>query len=134
VAIAAAKLGWPSVLALDYDAAAVEATVENAARNGAELDARRYDLRTDPVETAVAPTVVANLLAPLLLTWAGRLATAAALPELVIASGLLEHEGDRVAQAFAALGLTETRRLAAGDWLALVLARYAVIPDAPGLS
>jgi ribosomal protein L11 methyltransferase len=122
LAIAAAKLGWSPVMALDYDAAAVEATNETARGTGVALAARRYDLCTDPVETPVAPVVTANLLAPLLVTWAERLATAAERPELVIASGLLEHEGNRVAQAFAALGLSETRRLTGGDWLALVLA------------
>jgi ribosomal protein L11 methylase PrmA len=41
----------------------------------------------------------------------------------VIASGLLEHEGDRVADAFAARGLTERARRARGEWLALLLTR-----------
>jgi ribosomal protein L11 methyltransferase len=132
LAITAAKLGWGPVLALDYDAAAIEATIENAGRNGVVLEARRYDLHTDPVETSVASAVTANLLAPLLVTWAGRLATAAECPELVIASGLLEREADRVAQAFAGLGVNETRRLTRGDWIALVLASRT--PNAPGLS
>jgi ribosomal protein L11 methyltransferase len=123
LAIAAAKLGWGPVLALDYDRAAVEATLENARANAVELQCRRYDLRTDPVTASVAPTVAANLLAPLLLRWAERLTSVAPRPDRVIAGGLLRSEGDAVAHAFAGVGLRETRRLAGGDWIALLLER-----------
>ena len=119
--IAAAKLGWAPVAALDLDAAAVEATLVNAGRNGVRLEVERYDLRRDPVERSVAPTVMANLLAPLLITWAERLRPAAERPQTVIASGLLGGECDRVAEAFASLGLDEAQRLARGEWAALVL-------------
>jgi ribosomal protein L11 methyltransferase len=121
LAIAAAKLGWGPVVALDREPVAVEATRENARRNGVHLEVARYDLRSDEVGTSVAPTVAANLLAPLLVTWAVRLAGARGLPERVIASGLLESEGDRVAEAFSAIGLSETRRVTQGEWAALVL-------------
>jgi ribosomal protein L11 methyltransferase len=120
LAIAAARLGWAPVVALDYDPAAVEATLENAERNGVELEVRRFDLRSEP--TPVAGTVAANLLGPLLLAWAGQ---APELPERLIASGLLAHEGDRVAAAFAARGLEERARRAGGEWLALLLERIA---------
>ncbi|HEY2161906.1 MAG TPA: 50S ribosomal protein L11 methyltransferase [Solirubrobacteraceae bacterium] len=116
LAIAAAKLGFAPVLALDYDPAAIEATIENALRNGVDVEVRRFDVRTEQVP--LAPTVAANLLAPLLLAWAER---AEVLPDRVIASGLLEHEGDRVAEAFAARGLRELERRAFAGWLALVL-------------
>jgi ribosomal protein L11 methyltransferase len=116
LAIAAAKLGFAPVLALDYDPAAIEATIENALRNGVDVEVRRFDLRTEQVPEAL--TVAANLLAPLLLEWASR---AEELPGQVIASGLLEHEGDRVAEAFAARGLREHGRRACAGWLALVL-------------
>jgi ribosomal protein L11 methyltransferase len=123
LAIAAARLGWDPVVALDYDPASVEATTDNARVNGVEIEVRRHDLRADPV--TVAPTVAANLLRPLLLTWAARLATLppAALPEIVIASGLLVGEADEVAGGFAAVGLEEARRLDSGEWAALLLQR-----------
>lgn len=63
-----------------------------------------------------APTIVANLLRPLLL--ALRLAEP---PRTLVAGGLLAHEGDEVAGAMAAHGLRETRRLEEGGWIALVL-------------
>ena len=121
LAITAAKLGWTPVLALDFDPAALEATSENALRNGVELECRRYDLRSDPVDRSIAPTVAANLLAPLLVQWASRLREGGRLPERVIASGLLRREADRVTEEFAPLGLRETKRLAGGDWIAVVL-------------
>ncbi len=123
LAIAAARLGWAPVLALDNDPAAVEAAGKNARVNGVALEVGRYDLRADPVELAVAPTVAANLLAPLLLAWARRLHSASALPGTIIASGLLPEEGDAVAAAFAALGFQEAERRPAGGWLALRLDR-----------
>ena len=48
LAIAAAKLGFAPVAALDSDRAAVEATLRNARDNGVALDrVERYDLRRD---------------------------------------------------------------------------------------
>jgi ribosomal protein L11 methyltransferase len=121
LAVSAAKLGWDPVVALDHDEAAIEATAENTHRNAVAVEPRRYDLRTDPVEASVAPTVAANLLAPLLTTWAARLTESSILPERVIAGGLLTDECDRVAEAFEQLGLRDTRRLGSGDWVALLL-------------
>jgi len=39
----------------------------------------------------------------------------------VIASGLLAHEGDEVAAAFAGRGLGEVARRRDGEWVALLL-------------
>ncbi len=121
LAIAAARLGWDPVVALDYDPASVEATVDNARVNGVAISVARHDLRVDPVATGRA--VAANLLRPLLLAWASRLVDAPSLPETVIASGLLVGEADEVAGAFAALGLVETARRESGEWAALLLER-----------
>jgi ribosomal protein L11 methyltransferase len=122
LAIAAARLGWDPVVTLDYDPASVEAAIDNARANRVAIEVRRHDLRTDPV--ASAPTVAANLLRPLLLTWAARLAAAAVtIPARVIASGLLVGEADEVAGAFGGLGLVEAARRESGDWSALLLER-----------
>ncbi len=120
--IAAARLGWGSVLALDFDPLAVEATLENASVNGVAetVSARRFDLRSAPVPAA--PLVLANLLGPLLLTWCSQLARGVAEPpERVIASGLLEREADSIAEAFAGVGLREDDRRVRGEWAALQL-------------
>jgi ribosomal protein L11 methyltransferase len=115
LAIAAAALGWSPVLALDNDPASLAATRANAAVNCVELAVRRHDLRTDPPPRA--PTIVANLLGPLLLTLAERIVA----PERLIASGLLISEADRIAAAFAAAGLAESQRRERGEWAALLL-------------
>lgn len=131
LAIAAAKLGYGPVLALDNDRESVLATVANAAVNGVEIDARRFDLRgealpwlawdgngdgvpavlsapatSDRREHEAGRTVaLANLLRPLLLELADTMSvlSPAALPRdlHLIASGLLREQADEVAEAFA---------------------------------
>lgn len=121
LAIAAAKLGWDPVAGVDHERESVEATGANAAVNGVAVDARRFDLLRDgPAPTA--PTVVANLLRPLLLAVA-RAGFAGPPPERLIISGLLREQADEVAAAFAAHGLHETARRTGGDWAAVLLCR-----------
>ncbi len=121
LAIAAARLGWEPVLALDSDPASISATEENARRNGVVIDARRHDLRAGEIPTA--QTSAANLSSALLLDLVGRLPDGPRLPERMIASGLLIAEADEVAAAFAARELGERRRRSAGDWAALLFER-----------
>jgi len=124
LAIAAAKLGWPSVLALDYDPLCIEATAENATVNGVALAGiQRFDLRSEPVPAA--RLVLANLLAPLLALWAGRMRVDGTTeqPGQIIASGLLAAEADDVTLSFARAGYDELRRLQRGEWAALLLTR-----------
>jgi ribosomal protein L11 methyltransferase len=121
LAIAAAKLGYAPVLAIDHDPLAVEATRANAAANGVAVEAQRVDLRTDALPAP--PTVLANLLRPLLLIVAERMPDPP--PHTLIASGLLPDEADEVAVAFAARGLRERARRVEGDWAALALALAA---------
>jgi ribosomal protein L11 methyltransferase len=118
LAIAAARLGYQPVLALDNDPASVQATADNAAVNGVDLEVRRFDLRSEDVPPA--ETVTANLLGPLLRAWAPRLAAA---PARLIASGLLVAEADGIAEAFAGVGLREADRRESGEWGALLLER-----------
>jgi ribosomal protein L11 methyltransferase len=120
LAIAAAKLGWTPVLGLDHERESVEATAENAAVNGVELEVRRFDLRDERVPSA--PTVLANLLRPLLLRIAAD-GFDGEPPQALVASGLLVHEADEVATAFTAHGLHERSRRSDGEWAALILTR-----------
>jgi ribosomal protein L11 methyltransferase len=123
LAIAATRLGYKPVLALDNDPASLRAAIDNARANRVEIEVRRHDLRVDPVPEA--GTVAANLLGPLLRAWAASLARAGAgaVPQRLIASGLLAHEADGVAEAFGAVGLREVARRASGEWAALVMER-----------
>jgi ribosomal protein L11 methyltransferase len=116
LAIAAAKLGFDPVTAVDFDPLSVQATRDNAAVNDVTLNVARCDLRSDPIPTA--PTVLANLLRPLLLDYVARLTEP---PRTLIASGLLTHETDEIATAFAAHGLRERDRRERGEWAALLL-------------
>jgi ribosomal protein L11 methyltransferase len=121
LAIAAAKLGFAPVLALDNDPAAVQAARANALRNSVEIEVRRHDLRRHP--PVAARIVLANLLGPLLLQWAQRLAELrpCSRPACVIAGGLLVSECAAVVEAFAPLGFAERERRSSGEWAALRL-------------
>jgi ribosomal protein L11 methyltransferase len=116
LAIAAAKLGWSPVRGFDTEPAALRAAAENAAANDVELELDRLDVRSATLPEA--PTVVANLTAPLLRALAGGLAGA---PRVLVCSGLLGDEADAVADAFAAASLREALRRERGDWAALLL-------------
>jgi len=117
LAIAAAKLGFGPITAVDHEVAAIEATESNARDNGVTLGrVARVDLRAEPAP--VESVTVANLVRPLLLRVAELLPEQ---PETLIASGLLEGEEDEVATAFAPL--RERRRLRLQEWSALLLTR-----------
>jgi ribosomal protein L11 methyltransferase len=120
LAIAAAKLGLGPVLGVDHERESVQATRDNAAANGVAVAVERFDLIRDGAAPS-APTVVANLLRPLLLAVAER-GFAGDPPRTLVASGLLAHEADEVAAAFAARhGLREAARRHGGEWAALLL-------------
>lgn len=86
LSVAAARLGFGPVWALDRDPLAVEATRENAARNGVGVTASVADMLTDPLPAA--PLWLANLELGLL----ERLLRRPDLPRAIVASGLLESE------------------------------------------
>jgi ribosomal protein L11 methyltransferase len=127
LAIAAARLGFEPVLAIDNERESVEAARVNAVANDVVIEARRLDLREQPLpwlsghDATRAPIVVlANLLRPLLLELAQRITVA---PTQMIASGLLVEQVDEVAGAFAEqLGMRERRRSRSGEWAAVWLA------------
>ncbi len=115
LAIAAARLGFGPVTALDSDPLALAATESNARENGVALDrVQRVNLREQPAPTA--DLVTANLMRPLLLRVAELMPER---PRALIASGLLDHEADEVAAAFSPL--RERRRVLAKGWCALLL-------------
>jgi ribosomal protein L11 methyltransferase len=121
LAIAAAKLGFDPVLAVDHEPAALDAARANAAANGVELGVERVNLREQ--EAPFGETVVANLTAPLLLELAARLkARPDWIPRRLVCSGLLAREVEAVSEAFSEAGLEERRRRASGDWCAIAFA------------
>jgi ribosomal protein L11 methyltransferase len=115
LAIAAAKLGFRPVAALDADRAAIDTTRLNARENGVVLDrVERANLREQPAPAV--DVVVANLMRPLLLRVAELIEEP---PRALIASGLLDHEAEEVAAAFSPL--VEHSRLRDKGWCALLL-------------
>jgi ribosomal protein L11 methyltransferase len=119
LAIAAAKLGWSPITACDREPASLEAAAANAEANGVELAIERLDVRE--AAPPVAPTVVANLTANLLLECARYLGDDGDSPATLVCSGMLERETDDVAAAFAPAGLREAERRNEGEWAALLL-------------
>jgi ribosomal protein L11 methyltransferase len=115
LAIAAAKLGWGPVTACDSEAAAIEAAAGNARANAVELELVRLNLREQA--PPAAPTMTANLTAPLLRRVAERLERP---PRTLVCSGLLASEEGEVAAAFAARGLEVGERRQRGEWVALL--------------
>jgi ribosomal protein L11 methyltransferase len=59
IAIAAVRLGFAPVIAVDADEAAIEATARNAAENSVDVDARLLDLASE--EAPVADIAIANI-------------------------------------------------------------------------
>jgi ribosomal protein L11 methyltransferase len=119
LAIAAAKLGWDSVRAYDYEPASIEAAAANAETNDVTIELEQVNLRDGLPR--LASTVVANLTAPTLKAVAVELAGDPG--DTLICSGLLPTELDDVAAAFAPAGLAEADRRRDGDWAALLLRR-----------
>lgn len=118
LAIAAAKLGAATVLGVDTDPIAVEATEANRARNGV---ATRIAARAGSLPSGAAPhdVVLANLIASVLIALAPDLRTELRLGGVLLASGIfVDREGD-VREAFDAAGLEVTTRTAEGEWVAL---------------
>lgn len=138
LAIAAARLGYGPVLALDSEPESVSAITRNALANSVAVHARRFDLMREPLPgprwpAAVRPSsaagshdrpppvVLANLLRPLLLHLSKSIAH---VPAHLIASGLLCDEADDISHAFAErLSLRERERCEQGEWAALLLSR-----------
>ena len=119
LAIAAAKLGWGPVRGIDHEQAAVVAARDNARANGVALDVRHGDLLRDE-RAPSAPTVVANLLRPLLAHIA-RVGFEDPPPRVLVVGGLLRGEADAIAAGFAREGLCEHARRERGEWATLTL-------------
>jgi ribosomal protein L11 methyltransferase len=124
LAIAAARLGATSVLGVDTDPIAVEATAANAARNRLT---RRIAAREGSLPTGEPPfdVVLANLIAGVLVGLASELAAELRPGGTLVASGIYIDRETEVREAFAAVGLEVGDRSAEGDWVALEAVRTA---------
>jgi ribosomal protein L11 methyltransferase len=116
LSIAAARLGWGPVTALELDPDAAAVIEANARANGVELVVRSpFDLLRD--ELPWAPTVLANLTPALHRGVAARIDR---VPERLVAAGMLARYAGDVAPLYAPL--REVDRAAEGAWAAVLLA------------
>jgi len=142
LSIAAAKLGFSPVCGFDIDEEAVQASRENAEKNGVSIDFRTFALgkgavtldasieaakgvypdlalqgkKNDPSVAPFAPAdlVVANILGPLLIAFADEIVTY--VKKDLIVSGILTELYPEVLAAFAARGFKEVSRKTLGEW------------------
>jgi ribosomal protein L11 methyltransferase len=126
LSLAAAKLGARSVLALDIDPIAVEATRANSKLNGVEriVSAARGSLG-DAMPAGAASSgpfalIVANISAAVLVDLAGAIAASLRPQGRLIASGIIADHTDNVLIAFAAAGLHSEQIFSEADWRAIV--------------
>jgi ribosomal protein L11 methyltransferase len=125
LAIAAAKLGWNPVAAVDVAPAAVEATAANARANGVEVSARVLDLATEPAPAADG--FAANFPDTLHAQVAATLPDPA--PSLALLSGFVAGEAAGVLEAYAGRGLSVRKRVMERGWTVVILERDLPTPE-----
>jgi ribosomal protein L11 methyltransferase len=118
LALAAARLGWSPVFAVDHEARSVEWTRRNAERNALDVEAVQADLTAVPPPPA--PTIAANVPPEVHRHVAAGLSPVTAF---LLLSGVVESELPDVLNAYAAAGLSPLHRLGGAGWQALLLER-----------
>jgi ribosomal protein L11 methyltransferase len=118
LAIVAAMLGARRAVAIDNSAAACEATVDNALRNGVS---ERVDASTTPPSRIEGrfDLVIANILAPTLIAMASDLRRLTAPGGHLVISGVLDGKHDHVLDALAPMTAVETHVL--DGWASVAL-------------
>ena len=116
LAIAARRLGFDPVWALDRDPLAVEATIRNARRNRVGLRVARRAIGADGLPAA--DVVLANLTGGLLRDLAGALSEPA--PRALVASGIRPEEAPGVEETMARRGLAASWRVEDEGWTTLL--------------
>ena len=128
LSIAAAKLGFAPVKGFDVDQEAVDASIENAAKNGVSVDYVKFALgrANSNTETLKHPNtsydlVAANILGPLLIRFADEIVPY--VGKNLIISGILTDLYPEVLAAYEARGLKEVSRKTLGEWTTGLLTR-----------
>lgn len=119
LAIAAAKLGYSPVRAIDFDAEAVRIARENARGNEVLQRVRitRADLTLLPARGGEQfDMICANLISNLLLAEKRRLLNRLRLDGTLVLSGILKAEFASVRRAYEAAGLKLVRSVVDGEW------------------
>lgn len=132
LAIAAAKLGFDRVLAVDCDPAAVETAAENVARNGVSgrvevVEGDAFAVLAGPERAGQRPILVmANLTTDLVAALARPVVDVLGEGGLFVGAGVSAGEGEeRVAEAARRAGLEELERRTGEGWTAFLFRRAA---------
>lgn len=122
LAIAAGRLGFVPVRALDNDPQAVEVARENTLENGVEVHVTVLDVSQVPAEWAEGATILANLTLEPVLALIDRLTTLGVdFRQLIVSGILMEGQEATVEVAAARAGLAVTERVHEAEWASLVL-------------
>jgi ribosomal protein L11 methyltransferase len=117
LSIAAGRLGYHPIRAIDDDPLAVDAARSNAASNDVGLDVRLLDVSGAPCSWVEGATVLANINLEPVLALLQRVADCGATVRRLLVSGILAGEQEaRLVEAAAAEGLTLARVLYEEDW------------------
>ena len=119
LAVAAQLLGFGNVCGFDLDADAVQVAKETATANGVEIPFFRGDLsghlQGNP-EIPSADFVAANVLGPVLIRFADRIASLVNKGGTIILSGILDELYPEVKAKYESLGFTERSSKLIGEW------------------
>jgi len=117
LAIAAAKLGYCPVLALDNDPEAVRASRRNIQRNRARVMARRADLTRQPLHPRRRYDVIcANLISDLLISEAERIRNRLKPGGKLVTAGILHREFSELEKNLHGFDLTLERSRVDKEW------------------
>ena len=122
LAVAAARLGARSIVALDTDPIAVAAAADNVRRNGVDRVVRLRPGSIDVLEGGFA-LIVANLHSGLLGTMFGPFREHAAARAWLVVSGLLDADRDGIRAAGLAAGWLPAAERSLDGWATLVFRR-----------
>ena len=115
LSIAAAKLGYEAVRGFDVDPEAVDASRENAALNGVDVEYFRYGLGAKVKrDLGAADLVVANILGPLLIRFVDEIVPC--VKGHLIISGILSTFYSEVLAVYESRGLKEVSHKTIGEW------------------
>ncbi len=119
LAILASKLGAREVHALDIDANAVQVAKENCEKNGViNVSCRQSDL----IKSAVGKYdfISANIVADIVIRMSENVGNILASDGILVVSGIIETQKDRVVSAFKEKGFYLADEIAKNDWNAFV--------------
>lgn len=123
LAIAASKLGFKNVLAVDTDPLATEAARTNAGLNRVgNVEVREGSMNE---VSGRFDCIAANIISGVLILLAPELASHLNPSGIVILSGILAEQANEVVMEMEKAGLTEQEKYADGKWVSLVMFKRA---------